>query len=466
MKEFVVIVSWVLIVSSAFSVFYFFVTTNDPFLLSVAQMAFISSLVLFSITFSIVKRGFADLFSPQVVLPVVYFVIFVIGAVNYLVRNPAGLVFPLTLVIISLLGLIAGTRIDFRKKTEVVCGFSAKKYSQKNVYSIVAIMMVLSLCATIFMISKVGLPFLYEDKISGRLDARREVTSWVIYIMRSSMLAFFIYVGFKALEFGGIKRKDWPFLAIFWVLVAFINLVPGWRGQVIFFALGSFVLLHFAHSRFDFVRGVFLGLFAIAGTIGWGMIRVFSAADEHGGVAYVSQFANSDLELIFMLSTLSLSVYTFGLMEVVRVVPVQLDYLFGGVYLSTWLTALPGESLTIGSQLKDVLGLEFGGAGINVTIIGEAFIDFGIIGVFFYSLIYGLFLGFSYRNAQKSTKGAIFYSYVIMIFIIGIMTGVLGQAIYTFNLIVILAALSFIKERRSSVPLTRSVNDNARSPRT
>ncbi|WP_323754010.1 O-antigen polymerase [Marinobacter sp.] len=398
---------------------------------------------VFSICFHLYASSSPNIFSPQVIVPVVYIFIFGFGIFNNNIRQPELLTLPILIVVVSLLGFVLGCRIKSRVK--LYNNVSHLIYDKKSVYIIVFFVVFLSMLAAVFMILKVGLPFLYEDAVTGRLDARRAVSSWTIYIMRSSQIAFFVFLAFKLKEFGGVKRKDIPFIAIFWVLVAFINLIPGWRGQVVFFALGTLVLINFSYRKFSFFKAAFFGILMLVITVGWGLYRRLSEADQSASVAFLSQFVDSEFELVVALATLSVSVYMFGLMKVVEIVPNVFSHTYGGVYLSTWATALPGESPTIGSQIMEALELDFGGAGINVTFPGEAYIDFGFVGVFLYSLIFGYFLGLAYRASLYSTKGVVVYSYFVITFIVGTMTGVLGQAIYTFNLILLFLVLFLIK---------------------
>lgn len=420
---------------------------------------FIIAVSTTSILWNAYKSKEFDVFAPQNIVAVVYVVIFAIGSVSHIIINSAVVVLPLTMVSVSLVGFMIGCRLPLGKRLQKISGdfrVATNRYNGRSVRFIVVGVMGVATLATVFMVLKVGFPFLYENKIVGRLDARRAVTSWTTYGMGMSNIAFFIYLGYKASYGNGLTKRDVPKLMVFWLVVAFMNAIPGWRNPVIFFALGTIAVLNYTSQRVSVKKATLVGFGITFLTIGWGLIRVFSGGAASAGVEYLANIASTSLRLYLMIGTLSLSVYSYGLIQVAKIVPEEMGFTYGGIYLSTWITALPGETKTIGKLVKEASGLEFDGPGINVTLVGEAFIDFGFVGVFSYSLIYGILLATLYRRVRYSFKSAILYAYVIMTFSIGIMTGVLGQAVYTFNLIVIVVLLNQLRPAKQSPKLIKS----------
>lgn len=453
MKKLIVTSGGFLFIASVFIFIYLFLFVGDDGSIVWGQLLLLVSGIYFVVSAVVNKYGSPGVFSPYVIISAVYFVIYGLGSVNYLFKDIGLLVKPLWLVLASYVFISLGVAVSMLgfnvnaavKRRLYYCHI--KGYSRKSVNVVVLVILFLALIAAVVMYLKVGLPFMYDDKVTGRLDARKEVTSWVVYLMYNSMLAFFIYIGFKVAEFGGVKKKEVPFIVMFWLLVAFLNIMPGWRGQLIFFTIGTVAVLHFTYKFYEFKQIAVVGLVAIMLATGWGLLRVFSGGEERTYVTYLAQFVDSDYQLFLLLATLSISVYMLGLVEVARVVPDYYGFEYGGVYLKTIATALPGEGKTIGKYIKEAANLNFEGPGINVTLVGESYIDFGIAGVVLYSLIYGICLGWLYKRAFMSTKWAILYSYVIVVFIVGVMTGVLAQAIYTFQLIVVVIALLAIHRR-------------------
>lgn len=67
------------------------------------------------------------------------------------------------------------------------------------------------------------------------------------------------------------------------------------------------------------------------------------------------------------------------------------DYALGATYWSDILASIPGMGEKFfGNKLKDILNLSFNGEGVTVTVVGEAYANFGASGVMLISIILGI----------------------------------------------------------------------------
>lgn len=68
------------------------------------------------------------------------------------------------------------------------------------------------------------------------------------------------------------------------------------------------------------------------------------------------------------------------------------QFLYGLGYWIDLYVLMPGYSPNLGTWVKEVLGLEFDGGSVTITYLGEAFVNFGLIGVLFYPIVMSILL--------------------------------------------------------------------------
>lgn len=66
------------------------------------------------------------------------------------------------------------------------------------------------------------------------------------------------------------------------------------------------------------------------------------------------------------------------------------DFLYGKGYWIDLYVLAPGPDPNLGTWIKDVLRLEFDGGSVTITYLGDAFVNFGFLGVIVYPIIFPL----------------------------------------------------------------------------
>ena len=98
----------------------------------------------------------------------------------------------------------------------------------------------------------------------------------------------------------------------------------------------------------------------------------------------------------------SLSVNVFNLEQIITHYN-ENDWLLGVSFWQDILAVIPGvDSKFLGSHLKEILNLEFKGASISVTALGEGFVNFGVAGLVVHALILGVINGFLFERLASS----------------------------------------------------------------
>jgi hypothetical protein len=77
--------------------------------------------------------------------------------------------------------------------------------------------------------------------------------------------------------------------------------------------------------------------------------------------------------------------------------PSLIPFQYGYGYIIDASVLLPGYQLNYSTWLKDALGMEFSGGGINQTYIGEFYTNFSLVPALFASFLLGAFFQFLYR---------------------------------------------------------------------
>ena len=104
---------------------------------------------------------------------------------------------------------------------------------------------------------------------------------------------------------------------------------------------------------------------------------------------------------------------------------------YGRTYIKEFATLLPGQNENVGVMLKNMLGMNFSGEGVTLTILGESYINFSYIGVIIIFFILGLvFKSLYYRFNLKDEVSELDILFIIYMSIssLKIITG--GLAVY------------------------------------
>ncbi|MBA1332202.1 hypothetical protein QQ73_14145, partial [Candidatus Endoriftia persephone str. Guaymas] len=130
---------------------------------------------------------------------------------------------------------------------------------------------------------------------------------------------------------------------------------------------------------------------------GFGFYRMYMSSDILF-INYLSSMAGDKLILQFAFYVFyNISSYVSGLLYVYEYIPDLIDFDSGFLFIQTFSTLLPGYQPTFGLVLKEAIGLEYAGGGLNPTMVGELYIDSGVYGVFVGMFMYGVILSSAYN---------------------------------------------------------------------
>lgn len=430
-----------------------YISNDDPKIPSITSVywSFSSSLllVLANILKSASGNKGIDLFSPYTSLPVVFIFILGAGSLRYILEDRVNVDLYYLIISIALFSYYKGVW------TALQMGHATKEFKYKRIKFIILFVFIglASVSALAILVAKVGIPFLYADKIQGRVEARQIVSSWVIYVIRDAQFLLYFYAAYISIFIDKAKFKHKLTILLIAIAVVLINLAPGWRGPVFIILLNCVIIYHYYRRRFSAFKLISISLLAAFIMLAWGFFRLYTSPDGSESLDFLSNYADDVQSLFIIWSAFQFSVYPLGALTILDIFPDSRDFLTGGVLLMTFATALPGKQETLGEVLQEWAPFSFIGDGLNPTIIGEAFADFGIVGVLVYMYLYGFLLGRLYirctNSGSRDPINVIVYAYFLTSLTLGTLTGVLSQASYLFHAMVLGGIVLWLRTKHS-----------------
>lgn len=133
------------------------------------------------------------------------------------------------------------------------------------------------------------------------------------------------------------------------------------------------------------------------------------------------------------------------------------------VFQQTLETFLPGQQLSFDQTLKSLSYSTFEGDGLNATLLGEAYADFGTVGIIVYCAGFGALSGITYKRVcnRPTHFRLIEHGFVMSVLILGTLTGIFGQAIYWVLALTLLGARisESLGTRIAATPLSPKVRN-------
>lgn len=409
--------------------------------------AFFGLMLSISMVLEAVGNKSFDIFSPLFILTIAFALVFWVGAIRYIDSQLDNISLYIYYACLSYgffcLGFVS-SKPSLKNKPDI-------NISSLNRKILVIITLFVSFLATIYMIKKVGIPAFYGDKLNARLEAREIVTSYVIYLIRVSQFSVYFALSYALISLHNSSskiyfNKNLMSSAFILILSLVINFLPGWRGPVFLVLFSCLLLWHYLYRRISFLGFLISMTSGFLVAFGWGFWRIASSAKGVGSLAYLDSDGNIGLVFVEWVSY-QFSAYFLGFITVIDNFS-KGNYLgFGGVYLLTLKTILPGKQDTFGEVLKDTADLAFDGGGLNPTLLGESYADFGIVSLIAYMLIFGWLLGKLYKSMIVNSRVSelILYAYLLPVCTLSVFTGLLSQASYSFHLVVLLSMFLFMK---------------------
>jgi oligosaccharide repeat unit polymerase len=389
-----------------------------------------------------------DVFSPYIAFPMFYFFLYGIGSLRWIYEDYPNVYKSLIYAIIGMISYFAGAifieisweKNKFKNKIKILW--------KKNRLIIINILyFALGILAIFIIYSKIGIPML-SVRVLDKESHLQGVSGYIIFLIRFIPIgALFI---FTYLFTAGIKKSVLLQLALI-ILFSAVSLMAGSRNILFFFLMSLILIYHYAVRPFSLSRAfVILAVFMVS-LFFVGFFRAIRSYEIPPSIMFIrNELQLENMFLIFVMhSALAFSSYARGFMDILNLIPNSMQFFYGKISLITLSTFLPGKQYTFGEILKSSLDLKYPGGGLNPTLLGELYGDFGILGIVFLMALYGLILNRSYKKImeQRGPTNIIIYAFLYSSILLGTLTGLYSQAMFIFHGLVIFATIFFISKR-------------------
>ncbi|WP_167740378.1 O-antigen polymerase [Parasedimentitalea huanghaiensis] len=344
---------------------------------------------------------------PIQAISVIWFFIYGLGAKEWLIRGNPNAIFiayagGFALLTLAL-GYLAGKHF-VRPGPKI----APDQISTRALKRRMMVFLVLSVLATFYFVAVGGIPAFRPDALVYRFEVRQRVSSYVIFMLRSGQLpVYFMWAMFLlSTTRHSLQQKFWMWGAI--GLMMFANFIPGWRNPLMFIAMNLVFIYIFSTKHMKSARIFLISAGSVIGILvmGFGRLYRLSLTQEVAAISYFSQFNTDPIRMFFHWTSAQFSNYSFGFLTALDVFPKLVNHLNGGVIVTTLATMLPGKQELLDEKLKKWSGLDFDGGGLNLTLLGESYADFGVFGLALYPFIYGTIIGLLVRKVEHSPTPA------------------------------------------------------------
>lgn len=175
------------------------------------------------------------------------------------------------------------------------------------------------------------------------------------------------------------KRVSSLFEIFFMSVVSFvIIMMQGYRSYAMTFLL-CLIMIYVHKKKVKSSKIIFIGICGIALLEIFGLIRSYMS----------SSTLPTNLSFMYSLRN-SLIVNASNLGHVINTFPSKVDYQYGSTYLMNFSLLLPGAGTDFTMWLKEQVGISFAGGGRTSTILGEAYLNFGVAFIFVQMFLMGI----------------------------------------------------------------------------
>lgn len=344
---------------------------------------------------------------PLQAISIIWFLTYGIGAKEWLLRGNPNAIFISYSGGFALLALAFGYllgKFSFGTGREIF----PEQIRDSSMKRRMMLFFALSAIATAYFILVGGMPAFRSDALVYRFEVRQRVSSYVIFMLRSGQLpVYFLWAMFLLTrKKHTLQRKIWMLAVVGMTL--FINFIPGWRNPLMFIAMNLVFIYVLSVKNIQSFRVFLITIGSVLGVLVMGFSRLYrlSLTQEVSAISYFSQYTTDPFQMFFLWAGAQFSNYSFGFLTALDVFPKLVNHLNGNVMVTTLATMLPGKQELLDEKLKRWSGLDFDGGGLNLTLLGESYADFGIFGLGLYPILYGILLGLLIRNVESSPTPA------------------------------------------------------------
>jgi len=227
-----------------------------------------------------------------------------------------------------------------------------------------------------------GVPALQGNVEQGRVDAAIEGTGYL-------RLAAYLTIPSSLMLFALGRKHAWAFVgASFLIIIALANRSP----LPYLFVPLLFVYIYRTAKPIGSLRVIIYALVLGSAIVAFGTFRILGQADFENYQEYRQDIRDGNVlgvaltsfthyaEVVADNAVLAKSLVDSGAMSVK----------YGTSYLILFITALPGEQLSLDREIKLLSGKTFIGGGTPPTLMGEGYVNFGYLG----TILSGFFVTF------------------------------------------------------------------------
>ncbi|MED4113694.1 O-antigen polymerase [Priestia megaterium] len=414
----------------------------------------VSSLpIILLLFYYIVQKEKIDFLNPLLIFSLLYFLFFGLGGFLYEDISNSKINIAALGTILGVLGYVLGflfVEFTINKNQSVkrkMQSLEFENFSIKRSILFEKILFAIGFFSYVIYVLKIGgLPILMGNLEQARVDASLQGGAYLrlcVYLLILSAIIGVLNIRLNKLIVG-VKNSSSVYR--FWISVlAFLSL--GNRSPVFnILFISCLILLSIKYKgRISFLKVTIfstIGSFLVISFVGgFGAYRVLNTETFYSFPEFRPFIENKNY--------IGLSIYLFkhylligynNFLNVLDIVPTMLSYQFGSTYAQPILTVLPGQQFTLDMQIKMALGQTYLGGGTVPSVLGEAYVNFGIIGCLIVPFIVMFILNtMRYQFINNPSPGKmIIYIYLLSYLSNCLLSGIAATSVFPFVAVSIL----------------------------
>jgi len=402
--------------------------------------------------YGLVKLGTRkfEFFSPTAIFPLLYFAVFGLGSLGLLARDNQHIIvilwYAIGGMIFYYMGVVlTGLALNFSKRRETTLRVVSVDWEPYLVKMLISFLLVIGLSATVYHAWKTGLPIFIPNLEEVRIKVQQEVSGYVMFLMRLITPAFFFL-----LAYGLLYRKVKAVTLILYFLVGiFILLSLGNRHDIFTFIMVSVIIFNFAGKKVSLSRLFVVLLVGLIFLMSVGFYRLATLSHSTPEKAFLIKVAGTDTARMFVAyMILQFTVYPANFATYLETFPRVLPFEWGYSFVRAVSTIVPGHQELLDEYVKSSLKLDFLGGGINPTLLGELYANFGYVGIVVMS-VYGVVITFLFRKMLETRDGifVVSYAYGISCLLLATIGGLFSYFLF-FYYVVVMGFMHLILKRK------------------